>query len=130
VRASWRASATSAADSDVIGSRSGTTRPTVCTASGSTIGIARIVSVSPSVSASLEGITLAHCPVRTWANSTIIEFDSSIGGDAPPAWRSRSSMMRRFCMFGVSRHSGTCATSAQVTRSRFPNGASEEVSSR
>ncbi len=24
-------------------------------------------------------------------------------------------MMRRFCMFGVSRHSGTCATSAHVT---------------
>jgi hypothetical protein len=39
-------------------------------------------------------------------------------------------MMRRFCMSGVRRHSGTCATSAQVTLSRLPSGASAEVSSR
>jgi hypothetical protein len=30
--------------------------------------------------------------------------------------------MRRFCMSGVSRHKGTCATSAQVTRLRSPRG--------
>ena len=35
----------------VIGSRDGTTRPTVCTASGSRIGMARIGSASPSASA-------------------------------------------------------------------------------
>jgi hypothetical protein len=35
-------------------------------------------------------------------------------------------MMRRFCMFGVSRQSGTCATSRQVTLSRSPSGASDE----
>src|SRR5256714_10121140 len=56
----------------------------VCTASGSTIGIARIVSVRPSVSASFEGITLAQRPVRTCANSTIIELDSSVGCGLPP----------------------------------------------
>ena len=50
--ASRFASATSAAVSGVIGSRGGTTSPMVCTASGSTIGIARMVSVRPSVSAS------------------------------------------------------------------------------
>ena len=65
--------------SGVIGSRAGTTRPMVCTASGSTIGMARIVSVRPSVSASFAGITLAQRPVRTCENSTIIEFDSSVG---------------------------------------------------
>ena len=75
------ASATSAAVSGVIGSRAGTTRPMVCTASGSTIGMARMVAVRPSVSASRAGITLAQRPVRTCANRTIIEFDSSVGCD-------------------------------------------------
>ena len=74
--ASRCASATSAAVSGVIGSRDGTTRPIVCTASGSTMGMARIVSVRPSVSASFAGMTLAQRPVRTCANSTIMELDS------------------------------------------------------
>ena len=75
------------------------------------------------------GITLAQRPVRTCENNRIIESDSSVGRDSPPAPCSRRSMMRRFCMSGVSRHSGTCATSAQVTRSRLPSGASAAVSS-
>ena len=58
---------------------------------------------------------LAHFPVRTWANSTIMEFDSSVGEGTQPAERSSPSMMRRFCISGVSRHSGTLPTSAQVT---------------
>ena len=124
------ASSTSAAVIGIIGSRDGTTRPMVCTASGSVIGMARSVSVRPSVSASLAGITLAQRPVRTCENSRIIESDSSVGRDSPPALLSRRSMMRRFCMSGVSRQSGTCATSAQVTLSRLPSGASAEVSSR
>ena len=48
---------------------------------GSTIGIERTVSVKPSTSASFAGMTLAHLPVRTWANSTMIESDSSVGAD-------------------------------------------------
>jgi hypothetical protein len=47
--------------------------------SDSTIGIARMVSVSPKVSASFAGMTPAQRLVRTWENSTIIEFDSSVG---------------------------------------------------
>ena len=116
--------------SGVIGSREGTTRPIVCTASGSTMGMALIVSVRPSVSASFAGMTLAQRPVRTWANSTIMELDSKVGCGVPPAPRRSSSMMRRFCMSGVSRQSGTCATSAQVTAARLPKGASDDVSSR
>ena len=53
-----------------------------------------------------------------------------VGRDSPPAPFSNRSMMRRFCMSGVSRQSGTCATSAHVTVSRFPSGASADVSSR
>src|SRR5262249_25843047 len=83
--ASRRASATSAAISGVIGSRCGTTRPTSCVAAGSTIGMDRTLSVRPSVSASFDGMMLAHLPVRTWANSTIIEFDSSVGDGSRPA---------------------------------------------
>jgi hypothetical protein len=45
-----------------------------------------------------------------------------------PAPRRSSLMMRRFCMSGVSRQSGTCPP-AQVTDRRLPNGA-DEVSSR
>jgi hypothetical protein len=48
--ASRCASATSAAVNGVMGARAGTTRPMVCTASGSTMGMARMVSVRPSVS--------------------------------------------------------------------------------
>src|ERR1700756_1933266 len=85
VGATRRASVTKAALSGVIGSRAGTTRPMVWTASGSTMGMARIVSVRPSVSASFAGITLAQRPVRTCENRTIIELDSSIGSGGPPA---------------------------------------------
>ena len=112
------------------GSRFGATSPIVCTASGAVIGIARMVSVSPKVSASFAGITLAQRPVRTCENRRIIESDSKVGRDSPPALRSSRSMMRRFCMSGVKRQSGTCATSAQVTLSRLPSGASADVSSR
>ena len=87
----------------------------MCTASGSTMGIERMLSVSPKVSASLDGMMLAHCPVRTWANRTIIELDSSVGDGSTPAERSSLSMMRRFCIAGVRRQSGTLPTSAQVT---------------
>ena len=76
------------------------------------------------------GITLAQRPVRTCENSRIIESDSSVGRDSCPVLLMRRSMMRRFCMSGVSRHSGTSAISAQVTRSRLPSGASAEVSNR
>ncbi len=58
---------------------------------------------------------LAHLPVRTWENSTIIEFDSSVGCASAPASARCWSMMRRFCMSGVSRQSGRLATSFQVT---------------
>ena len=112
-----RASVTSAAVSGVIGSRAGTTRPMVCTASGSTIGMARMRvgqarafrRASPA-SRSPSG-RCAHA--RTAGSSNPIPASA-----ATRRRRSRSSrsMMRRFCMSGVSRQSGTCATSAQVTR--------------
>ncbi len=51
----------------------------------------------------------------------VIEFDVSIGiASAPTDFRARS-MMRRFCISGVSRHSGTWPTSLQVTCLRSPN---------
>ena len=75
-------------------------------------------------------MTLAQRPVRTWENSTIMEFDSSVGSGRFPAACSRLSMMRRFCMSGVSRQSGILPTSAHVTLSWSPSGLSAEVSSR
>jgi hypothetical protein len=57
----------------------------------------------------------AHLPVRMWENSTIMELDSSVGLTVAPASVRCWLMIRRFCMSGVSRHSGKLATSAQVT---------------
>ena len=48
-------------------------------ASGSTIGIARIGSAKPKVSARFSGMIEDHLPVLMCENSTIIEFDSSVG---------------------------------------------------
>jgi hypothetical protein len=83
--ASRRASVTRAAVSGVIGSRAGATKPMVCAASGSTIGIDRSTSVRPSVAAKRAGITLAHRPVRTCEYNRIIESDTSVIGGLPPA---------------------------------------------
>ena len=58
------------------------------------------------------------------------EFDSSVGDGSCPAERSRLSMIRRFCMSGVSRQSGTLPTSAQVTLSRLPSSLERDVRSR
>ena len=74
------ASCDSAATSGVIGSRCGTTRPTA----GVGVGLddrdrTGRVSVKPQVSASFAGMMHDHLPVRTCENSTIIEFDSSVG---------------------------------------------------
>ena len=124
------ASLTSALISGVNGLRWGTTSPIEWVTSGSTMGIERTVSVRPRTSASLAGMTLAQRPVRTWANSTTMESDSSVGATSAPAPRNSCSMMRRFCMSGVSKQSGTRPTSAQVTESRLPSGLSEEASSR
>src|SRR5215470_7887187 len=62
------------------------TRPTEWAVAGSTIGMALTFSVRPRLSANFAGMMLAHRPVRTWANNTIMEFDSSVGdGSAPGA---------------------------------------------
>src|SRR5580692_2262166 len=50
ILASWRASASNAVISGVVGSRSGTTRPTAWVTRGATIGIERTLSVRPNVS--------------------------------------------------------------------------------
>ena len=118
------ASLTSALISGVIGLRWGTTSPIEWVTSGSTIGIARTLSVRPSDLGELrrhDARPLARCGHGRRARSS-----SSIRASAParaPAARSSPSMMRRFCMSGVSRQSGTLPTSAQVTWSRLPSGA-------
>ena len=66
-------------------------------------------SVRPSVSASRSGINVAHWPVRIWENRTIIELDSSVGAGLVAGVAQQPSMMRRFCMSGVSRQSGIFA---------------------
>ena len=73
----------------------------------------------------LFGATQANPPIRTCENNTNMEFDSS-GGGAAAFTRSRS-IMRRFCMSGVSRQRGMRATSAQVTFSRSPSGLPAQV---
>ena len=85
VAATARASTTSAAVLGIIGSRAGTTEPDRLhgLGLGDRNGPQRIG--QPKVSASLAGITLAQRPVRTCENSRIIEFDSSVGRDSPPA---------------------------------------------
>src|SRR6187200_2494660 len=77
--ASAVASSRSAVTSGVCGSRRAATSPTRWLASGSTIGILRIGSSKPNDWARLSGMIDAHLPVRMWENSTIIEFDSSVG---------------------------------------------------
>ena len=49
-------------------------------------------------------MTLAQRPVRTCENSTIIEFDFSVGSGRYPAAFSSSLINASFCMSGVSRH--------------------------
>ncbi len=60
-----RAVCTSAEINGVIGLRGRITNPIRYVTSGSTIGIARIASGKPSVSASFAGMTLAQRPVFT-----------------------------------------------------------------
>ena len=88
----------------------------------SPIGGAPVISNETPYSAALRcmGGFVAQRPVRTCENSTIIEFDSSVGEGSVPAERSSPSMILRFCMSVVRRQSGTLPTSAQVTCSRSP----------
>ncbi len=88
-------------------------------------------SVRPSVSASFAGITLAQRPVRTCENSTIIEFDSSVGCGSPPAPRKQPVDDARGSACPAS--AGRAALARLPPRSPFlrsPSGASAEVSSR
>src|ERR1700720_3073221 len=73
----------------------------------------------------LSGTMHAQPPLRACENKTTIELDS-IGGGAAEFARSRS-IMRRFCISGVSRQRGMRPTSAQVTSARSASGLPAEV---
>ena len=58
-----------------------------------------------------------------------MEFVSTVGEATAPAAAKFASRMRRFCMSGVSRQSGTVAASAHSTVERPANGPSTAHSS-
>ena len=60
----------------------------------------------------------------------MVELETTVGSDPAPEEKSISSMIRRFCMSGVSRQSDTCPISAQVTDDRPRKGPSFAVSNR
>jgi hypothetical protein len=62
-------------------------------------------------------------PIRcTLAQRLITELVSSFGIGAQLASRNARSMMRRFCISGVSRHNGSFAASVHVTDASCASG--------
>src|SRR5262245_9969985 len=110
-----RAQSKAASTRGEIGSRSTATRPTLCSTIGSVSGTALTSEIGPMTSRKYSGMTLTS-PIRwTFAHRLITEFVSSRGIGAQLAERNARSMMRRFCMSGVRRHSGSFAASPHLT---------------
>ena len=80
------------------------------------------------MSSSVCGMTLDNRPALTCRQSVTIELVSSVGWGVLPTDPKMRSTIRRFCMSGLKRHSGTSAASDQVTLSRPANGPSSGVS--
>jgi hypothetical protein len=97
--------------------------PIECVTSGETSGTARMASGTPKSESHACAMTLDQ-PRRTCEQSVEIEFVSTVGSATAPAAAKLSLRMRRFCMSGESRQSGTVAASAQSTVERPANGPS------
>ncbi len=88
------------------GSRSLITRPIIRLVVGSTRSIARVPCGRPKKRRSCRGTIADHWPAATCDTRLKIEFVSTAGSGFAPTERNMPSMMRRFCMSGVSRQSG------------------------
>ncbi len=103
--------------------------PIVFVSTGSTSGIAFRPAGSVRREIHVCAVT-PETPMRACAITAETEFVSTTGAATAPAAAKAPSMIRRCCMSGVSRHSGSVAASAQPTVVRAPNGPSAGVSSR
>ena len=88
-------------------------RPIVRRAVGSTSSTARVLWGMPKNCSNCRGTIDDHRPELACETRLKIELVSTEGAGFAPTERNTPSMMRRFCMSGVSRHSGAAAASLQ-----------------
>ena len=97
---------------------------------GSTSGTVRSPAPTPKRCSHECATTLAMRPSPTSGKIVATEFVSTTGRGTIPTRAKAASMMRRFCMSGVSRQRSSEAASCHVTDRRAANGDSAEQSSR
>ena len=84
-------------------------------ATGSTSSIARVPAGTPKKRKNWRGTIADHWPALTCETRLKIELVSTAATGFAPTERNTPSMIRRFCMSGVSRHKGALAASRHVT---------------
>lgn len=107
----------------------GTTRPTWRLISGWVRSRATASEGMPSTWISDLGTMLEEPAERTWAQRLTTELVSSCGRGEQSSDLKMASMMRRFCMLGVSKQSGSSAACRQVATRAVPSGPCSGVSS-